>query len=515
MSLEPRGPISSDILEELCRVSDGSIVIALNVGKKVASDFTAYSISRLRAQRGQFGHLMDNAEFSAAALPMIHGSEYFRLRDEFTQHMTRQSREAAVKSPHNLVTPDDYNNYFNIIYDAVAAELLSRGIDQVVFFNIPHLGYDTVIFHIARAFDIPVIILTQSILNNRVFSMTDPDHMGLFVKDYDAPVYPIAKHEKPNLFYMDGIEQGKVANASVSWRAWLRLASYILRKRKFNLRYLFDALKLASRVRKVYGILPNWRDPFAKFFNENELAYFEHVCKLEEQPADLSGDFVYFPLQKQPEMTTSSLGDRFVDQAYAIECLAAILPRGVRILVKENPKQGAYMRGPLFFHRLKRIPAVTWVPSYTSTHELTEKAKFVATVTGTVGWEAIRQGKPALVFGRAWYRKLLGVVEYKPDLTYDNIANLTWENSELEQATGALFAASHDCITDINYAKAIPDFDAENNKRRVAKLLYALITGESKTTFCEPETNTKTDEIDQQIETRAALQDDSSGREAV
>ena len=68
---------------------------------------------------------------------------------------------------------------------------------------------------------------------------------------------------------------------------------------------------------------------------------------------------MYFALQLQPEMTTSALGGPFKDQALAIETLARLLPPGVRILVKENPKQGAYQRGPMFFHRLARIPGVT------------------------------------------------------------------------------------------------------------------------------------------------------------
>ena len=39
-----------------------------------------------------------------------------------------------------------------------------------------------------------------------------------------------------------------------------------------------------------------------------------------------------------------------------------------------------------------------------------------ATITGTVGWEAITGGKPVIIFGRAWYKTLTGVYTFSPEL---------------------------------------------------------------------------------------------------
>ena len=58
--------------------------------------------------------------------------------------------------------------------------------------------------------------------------------------------------------------------------------------------------------------------------------------------------------------------------------------------------QTGQIAGSMFFHRLRRIPNVRMLPSYANTYELTERAVFVATVTGTVGWEAICKGKKFL-----------------------------------------------------------------------------------------------------------------------
>ena len=201
----------------------------------------------------------------------------------------------------------------------------------------------------------------------------------------------------------------------------------------------------------------------------------------ESQPYDLRQDFVYFPLQLQPEMTTSALGGRFRDQAYAIERLAAILPREVKIFVKENPKQGAYMRGPLFFHRLKRIPNVTFLPSSANTYELTRRARFVATITGTVGWEAIRQGKPALVFGKLG-TEIRGVHEWHDELQYDDIINSRIEHDKLEKNAGSSPQA-HSGIIDRHYAKMVPNYNEAENIKIVAQTLVNLVLQRQATTF--------------------------------
>ena len=88
----------------------------------------------------------------------------------------------------------------------------------------------------------------------------------------------------------------------------------------------------------------------------------------------------------QPDMTTSSLGGRYSDQILAIEWLIKIIPNDCIVYVQESPKQTGKLRSPMFFHRLRRINNVKIVPSCASTHDLIDKAEFVATVTGTVGW---------------------------------------------------------------------------------------------------------------------------------
>lgn len=474
-------PNTNRILDVMKSEAAGALDVVLHFGDKTA-DFKASSLSRMTNARGTQGHLMDEGIYSGTAQGLIRSDAYFPMRDLFWEHLNRTADSAKYKS-HPLKTPHDYVDYYHIVADSMAEKIRASGATHCLFFNIPHLAYDTLIHQIVTQMGLPTTIVTQSLFPAKFFSMVDPGAYGDFRPDPAAPPFVIERGSKPDLFYMKGIKQEREQGGRVTARAMLQLATFLATKRPlsaFNPVYLAKTLR---HMQKVYGAFPKWRDPFARFFHEDELAYFDHLATYEDGPVDLSGDYVYFPLQLQPEMTTSSLGGRFRDQAYAIECLSELLPPHVRILVKENPKQGGYQRGPLFFHRLKRLPNVTFLPSWADTHALTDGAKFVAAITGTAGWEAIRSGKPALAFGNAWYRKLPGVVEYTPELTYEAIISTEIDHNQLERAVGGLLAHSHDGVVDRHYTKIAPDFDVNSNDRTAARTILSLLRGTTTPTF--------------------------------
>lgn len=473
---------TDSVLEVFRKIAGDDVVIALHIGDTTA-DFKASTLSRVNARQGARGHLMEDTPYRGAARALEDRPDYLDLRDEFEEHMMRTADSYRYKS-HPLQWPHEFHDYYRILCDVIAARLIDEKITHCLFFNVPHLSYDTVLFQVAESLGIPSIIVSQSLFPDLFFSMTHPRDLGAFDPAGSVALpWPIAQGKPADLFYMKGIKQEREDGGRITPAAILNLVTFLALKRPlqaFNPVYIIGLLR---RMQAIYGALPKWRDPFARFFHEDELAYFDHIAGFENQTLDLEGDYVYVALQLQPEMTTSALGGAFRDQALAIERLAAILPPGVRILVKENPKQGAYMRGPLFFHRLKRIPSVTFLPSWANTHALTERAACVATITGTVGWEAICRGKTALVFGKAWYRRLPGVVEYSDDLTWERIVATKPDHATLEAATGALAARMHKGVIDRHYTQLVPGYDAAANDAKVAKTLLALLRGEESVTF--------------------------------
>ncbi len=472
---------SDQILERIRIQSGPDLDVVLHFGDK-ASDFKASATSRMNLQRGRGGHIFSNQRWTGAAQSLFENPDYLDRMDEFVDHLTRYSSTYTYKS-HRLRAIHDYVDYYHILADVIAKTLIEHGVTHCLFFDVPHLAYDTVLFQMCKVLNLRTIIVRQSLFPDRFWTMTDPANLGCFADVPDAEAYPIDKGAWPDLFYMSGVKQEPEETGAVNANAAFNMFRYLLANRPARLLNPFYVRRLFSRMKLVYQPFPKWRDPFARFFHEHSLLYFDHLSGFENQDIDLSKDYIYFPLQLQPELTTSALGGRFRDQALAIESLARVLPEGVRILVKENPRQGAYMRGPMFFHRLNRIPSVTFLPSWADTRALTLNAKAVASITGTVGWEAICQGRPALVFGNAWYRKLPGVLEWSEQLAYDEIVGRSVDHAALQRHVGGLVAAAHRGVVARQYAQLVTDFDETQNFDRVARTLLDVIKDRVPTSF--------------------------------
>jgi hypothetical protein len=125
---------------------------------------------------------------------------------------------------------------------------------------------------------------------------------------------------------------------------------------------------------------------------------------------DLTQPYVYVALGMQPERTTNPNGGVFDDQDVMVGMIAAALPEGWRVYVKEHPSQFVYStwiergRWPKFYDAVVAHPRVSLVPLQTPSFELIDHARAVATVAGTSSWEALVRGVPTLLFGEAWYK---------------------------------------------------------------------------------------------------------------
>jgi len=469
------------ILNELVEGSD-DIKLCLHFGNDMA-DFKASSLSRMDTRRGVRGHLFREQHYAGDNYELLSSPVFRDCMERTVDQLYRYSDGYRYRS-HNLKNLQDYLDYFYILSDMLARQIKDEKITHALFFNVPHLVCDTILYDICQCMGIKTTIVTQSIFPGRFFSMNRVSDYGFFdASSSKAKPMKIEKGKGLDLFYMKDIGQSLDKPGKLSLKGRLNILIYLLLKRPSMLTRPHDVLGLFSRAKKIYSGFPSWRDPFAKFFHENEMAYFEHLMEFENQQVDIEQKYIYFPLQLQPEMTTSSLGGRYRDQLLAIEELSRILPDDVKIYVKENPKQGAYSRGPLFFHRLKRIDNVVFMPSYANTNTLTAHCQAVATITGTVGWEAVRQGKKAIVFGNTWYSGFPGVFRWQDGLTYEKIEGADVNHDELERNAGALVDACHRGVIERHYVKIDDGHDPDENRTRVAKTLKALLKGKADYVF--------------------------------
>ena len=139
---------------------------------------------------------------------------------------------------------------------------------------------------------------------------------------------------------------------------------------------------------------------------------------------NLPKKYIYFSLNHQPESTTIAWGKEYIDQISAIEKLRKIVPKKIKIIVKDHPAQlDLYHRDKFFNQRLKLLDNVFISNCRDDTKLLIEKSICVALIYGTTGWEALQKNKPVISFGQNWYNNIHGVHRFNKNLNFNKIQN--------------------------------------------------------------------------------------------
>lgn len=195
----------------------------------------------------------------------------------------------------------------------------------------------------------------------------------------------------------------------------------------------FPHLYMKSWIQEFCHIIIQYdkRKEYQKNYNNSVTKY---------KDINLDTDFIYFALHLQPELTTNPLGYEYDDQLLAIERLSSIVPENWKIYVKENPIQGYYQRDPFFFERLKKIKNIILVEKTFDTMTLIKKSKFVATITGSVGYEAVCEDKPALIFANTWYSSLPGVCMYHEGISVEDIMGQNIVHEDIQSTMNEIFS---------------------------------------------------------------------------
>lgn len=347
----------------------------------------------------------------------------------------------------------EYVNLFNLYVNFYYGLFSTKKVDLLIFGDIPHFGVDSVAKDLADVMGIKTIMFHQCIELNHFFAFTDIKDVGIYDTLPNNDLYEISvpKMYEKDLFYMKNIEIVEPGSDNNRFLTCNRLLKKALRDRN----------KIYAKGQRF--VLRSFEEYFRKKrvnleFHKNEKSS-SHKCK----HIDLTKKYVYFPLHLQPEMTTSALGGMYCDQILAIQRLRELIPDDWYIYVKENPKQSAYMRGEMFFRRLHLISNVVFCNRDVDTYDLISNSQFVATITGTAGWEAISGGKCVLVFGLAWYRKLPGVFEYEDGMNIRDIIEYQIDHYTLEKKYRVLLNKSYKGVLECGSEGAIENYTDEHN----------------------------------------------------
>ncbi|AIS56146.2 MULTISPECIES: capsular polysaccharide export protein, LipB/KpsS family [Vibrio] len=364
-----------------------------------------------------------------------------------------------------------YYNSFPMVRDEfyyfikLSEEMLSKsGVDCLVFQNLPHEGFDYILYRVAQELEIKTVICHQSIFSNRFYIFDTIDDYGYFktsVKS-DYPPVDLEKYFEEGLCYMKGIAGFSPLPELIyyKFRDLIDRVSFKKLRKKGYFRH--RALKLIEGIDNYV-----YKKRKAEFFSANLQNLVNDKVK-----------YVYFPLHQQPELTTSILGKEYEDQVLAIEHLAKLLPDEVKIVVKDNPRQDNRYRSSSFFNRLMSIKNVILIHSSTPSHKLLEHSICSATISGTIAWESAVENKYCIVFGHTWYMGLDNVLELSDlkDKSTDDIYNLISSEVKFEHtACNKIFSKMPVGIVDDFYLRGVDGFSYQSNAKLVAAAIECNI----------------------------------------
>jgi len=338
-------------------------------------------------------------------------------------------------------------------------DLLKRHkIETVIFSNFPHEGSLIILYHLAKALGIETILAMQSNFPSQLWIVRDIRDFGHFqtTNGNGQPLELPTAPETP--FYMN--RGGKLKKSFVSY-AYISL----------------ESLKLAAKLLTLYFVIrPHALERnLNRFFHAIEKANGGHPNPTAEENVSLDESFVYFPLHLQPELTTDTWGYEYGDQLLALEALSRNLPAGMKIYVKENPMQTTFMREESFFRRLKAIPNAFYVSSEISSFELIRRCSFLATISGTAGWEACLLGKGVVVFGVTWYTKIDGVFEWSDPDCIKKAINHRLDAAKLAATFYEVSRALYPGTVDRDYESIVPDYNVQQEAHRAVSSLVSVL----------------------------------------
>lgn len=314
--------------------------------------------------------------------------------------------------------------YYLILLNYYTNLIDEKNITDLVVFDIPHSFFSHILYELCRLKGINTIMLEYHYVAG----------YSLMVNDYDFPLLPDSYMSS---FSFDELDEKlpesikdkifKVSPILLSHKGDETKA--IIKKSPFSTVKLYARYVDKATKNLIMGVFPFLFKKeilhFASLDNIRNRFYYRNILniklfkliklniqynKIAVQNPDLEKNYVFVGLHMQPEKTSQPMGFEFDNQYMMIKVISQSVPPGWKVYVKEHPNQfnvkkipAIHYRDKVFYDSLAAIDNIEFVPLELDSLKLVEKANMVATLTGTLGWEAIADYKPVLVFGQAYY----------------------------------------------------------------------------------------------------------------
>jgi hypothetical protein len=192
---------------------------------------------------------------------------------------------------------------------------------------------------------------------------------------------------------------------------------------------------------RVYGWIPS-------IFRKRQNYYF-----VKSRGHGVSGvsdrNIVYFPLHMEPEVALLQFSPENGNTIESIIWVSKSLPADYVLVVKEQAN-AFLVRSRRFYERLLAMPNVVLADPDIHSWDWIQEAKIVATITGSVGQEAVHFEKPVISFGAHHVINNLPTVQFVQSFNevkgaIERLVREPYSKSELKCAREALTSAQINC----------------------------------------------------------------------
>jgi hypothetical protein len=294
--------------------------------------------------------------------------------------------------------------------------LLKNKIDFIYFQGMPHVPITYFIYALSKVYGIPIVL-------HNFMPLVGTNRLNNYLN---------VSLDKISFDFSDKLRENKelYSSGEINLRPELEMyfANYAKEAKKvenviwFNEKNsLMESLKKYVDRGKIYISQKRYRILFQKIvyllsIRQANKKIQKYAASKEMEP-DFSVPFFFYPLHMQPESSTLPCGGVFADQLEVVRMVAASLPNGYFLYVKEHPaywvrnhfESMREARDFKYYDAIASIKNVRLIRHGYNSLEIMEKCAAVVTVTGTAGFEALFKGKPALIFGDHFYSEFPGV----------------------------------------------------------------------------------------------------------
>jgi hypothetical protein len=173
---------------------------------------------------------------------------------------------------------------------------------------------------------------------------------------------------------------------------------------------------------------------------------YKYVKSISVKPDQLDQyKLCFFPLHLEPEVALISFSPEFNNSMEVVTWISKSLPADTLLVVKEQALSFG-VRSRWYYRQLNKIGNVVLANPDVHSWDWIKKSEFVASITGTVGIEAIHMHKPVVSFGMHQIINFLPTVYYVENYkqtknAVDKIFSETEENIDFDKSRAILESA--------------------------------------------------------------------------